>query len=320
MSNRPSAQPPLVTFAIAAYNAGQYLVPSVRSALNQTHERLEVIVVDDGSTDGSVDALMRLDDPRLTVIRQRNQGKSVALNKIRSVAEGDYLVVHDGDDQSHPDRVSTQLAAMEANPRLGACFSRHDLLLGERRFAARRLSVDEHEFAAYIEQMKIPAIDPTGMYRTSFTQDIDYEPELRIGQGVDYMLRVGERHPMIVLGQNLYSYRIVADSTTRRSPAKTHEYIERVRRRAAERRDVPYLPHPAPTDGGKAQHAFFGHILEASIENALAGDRLESARIASTTLRYAHLGLDGLKPLAVTVLPSSILRRLRPETDPAKIV
>lgn len=307
---------PLVTIAIATYNSGADLVPSVKSALAQTYTNIEVIVVDDGSTDGSIDLLSSIDDDRLRVLQQPNQGKSVALNLIRSEAQGEYLAIHDGDDQSYPHRIERQVAAMEADPTLGACFSRHDLLLNGQRFAARRLPLDKDGCARLIDVFKIPAIDPTGIYRTSFTEHLDYEPELRIGQGVDYILRVAEQHPICVLGDNLYSYRIVADSTTRRSPRKTHEYIERVKERACERRGIAFEPTPPPPEEEQAQHAFFGHILEASIENALAGNRKETARIALHTLRQANLGLDGLKPALVTVLPAPVLRRMRPEIDP----
>src|SRR5579864_1926155 len=82
------AERPLVTVAIAVFNAGQFLRPSVESILSQTYQNLEVFVVDDGSTDSCLDSLAGIDDGRLRILSQGNQGKAVALNRVMDAASG----------------------------------------------------------------------------------------------------------------------------------------------------------------------------------------------------------------------------------------
>ena len=68
----------LVTVVICVYNAGAFLRPSVESILSQTYQNLEVILVDDGSTDGCFSAINDLSDPRMRILRQENRGKPAA--------------------------------------------------------------------------------------------------------------------------------------------------------------------------------------------------------------------------------------------------
>jgi len=72
---------------IPLYNKKDYIVRTVESVLNQSHERFELVVVDDGSTDGSTDQLGSIQDPRLRVIQQTNAGEGAARNKGLEVAK-----------------------------------------------------------------------------------------------------------------------------------------------------------------------------------------------------------------------------------------
>jgi hypothetical protein len=74
------------------------------------------------------------------------------------------------------------------------------------------------------------------MYRWSMVREFRYSPELRIGEGLDYILRIGERYPMLVLGECLYSYRVHRQSLTKRDPALRLSLVEEALRRARQRR------------------------------------------------------------------------------------
>ncbi|MGO3127391.1 MAG: glycosyltransferase [Luteimonas sp.] len=102
---------PLVTVVVTAFNPTEALLTSLRSVLQQTWRRLEVIVVDDASVSGCeiLDACERLDD-RIRVLRHvRNQGTYVARNTALSSATGEFITFQDSDDYSHPRRVEFQL-------------------------------------------------------------------------------------------------------------------------------------------------------------------------------------------------------------------
>lgn len=107
---------PLVSIIIPVYNSASFVVEAVRSALNQTYQNVEVIVVDDGSTDNSLSLVESIHDERLRVFSQINQGACVARNRGIAEARGAYVKFLDSDDILYPDAVAVQL---EQQSRLG---------------------------------------------------------------------------------------------------------------------------------------------------------------------------------------------------------
>ncbi|MDJ0652842.1 MAG: glycosyltransferase family 2 protein [Xanthomonadales bacterium] len=101
-----------VSVVIPCYNAERWVVGSVNSALQQQGPTLEVIVVDDGSTDGSLGQLARIQDPRLRVISQDNRGASGARNRGLADCRGRFIQFLDADDLLHPEKISIQMAAL----------------------------------------------------------------------------------------------------------------------------------------------------------------------------------------------------------------
>lgn len=111
----------LVSIIIPAFNRESTIAASVESALAQDHPKIEVIVVDDGSTDGTIGELERFGD-RIVVIRQPNAGPSAARNRGVANAKGEIVAFLDSDDLWLPGKVSRQVALMErASSRLVCC-------------------------------------------------------------------------------------------------------------------------------------------------------------------------------------------------------
>ncbi|MDY3557847.1 glycosyltransferase [Gemmata sp. JC673] len=100
---------PLVSFLTPAYNAAAYLPDTVRSVLAQTHPRVEVIVVNDGSRDDTLAVARSFTDPRVKVIDQENRGQSAAENRAFREAQGEYVVHLDADDLISPNKVEVQV-------------------------------------------------------------------------------------------------------------------------------------------------------------------------------------------------------------------
>ena len=108
---------PRISIIIPTYNRREIVPRAVASALAQTDGDLEVVVVDDGSTDGTLDDLAeRFDDPRLVCVRQENGGTASARNLGLRRARGSYVAFLDSDDWQAPDFAERQLAALEAAP------------------------------------------------------------------------------------------------------------------------------------------------------------------------------------------------------------
>ncbi|MEE3850391.1 glycosyltransferase family A protein [Gordonia sp. LSe1-13] len=118
MSSRRS---PLVTVLMPVYNAAGYVADAVRSILAEPVENLELLVVDDGSTDDSAAELAALEDDRIRVVSQPNSGLVAALNAGLDAARGTYLARMDADDLSVPGRIAAQLRWLQERPSAVAC-------------------------------------------------------------------------------------------------------------------------------------------------------------------------------------------------------
>ncbi len=97
----------IVSIILSSYNAEKFIIPAVQSALNQDFDHFEVIVVDDGSTDHSVEKLIRINDPHLKVITKQNEGQASAMNVGFAASSGDIICFLDGDDLSYASRIKT---------------------------------------------------------------------------------------------------------------------------------------------------------------------------------------------------------------------
>lgn len=105
---------PLVSILIPAYNCEAWLADTVRSAVAQTWPRKEIIVVDDGSKDGTLAVARRFASPQVSVVTQENQGAATARNQAFARAQGDYIQWLDADDLLSPDKIERQMRLVEA--------------------------------------------------------------------------------------------------------------------------------------------------------------------------------------------------------------
>jgi glycosyltransferase involved in cell wall biosynthesis len=113
---------PLVSILIPAFNAQEWIADTLRSAIAQTWERKEIIIVDDGSTDQTLAMARHFESNSVRVVTQENQGAAAARNKAFSLSQGDYIQWLDADDLLAPDKVARQMEA------LGQCPSKRTLL------------------------------------------------------------------------------------------------------------------------------------------------------------------------------------------------
>jgi glycosyltransferase involved in cell wall biosynthesis len=122
----PLPKQPLVSILISNYNYGTYLGDAIESALQQTYNKLEVVICDDGSTDGSRQILERYrsQDRRIIVVYQGNGGQSLALNAAFQKSAGDIICFLDADDVFMPDKVRRVVEAFGTAPDMGLAVNR----------------------------------------------------------------------------------------------------------------------------------------------------------------------------------------------------
>lgn len=110
---------PRVSVILPVYNGESYLRPAIESVLTQSFDDLEVIAINDGSTDGSGEILESYKDHRLHVFHQQNLGLALTLNRGLALARGEYVARQDADDISLPNRIESQVSYLDSHPECG---------------------------------------------------------------------------------------------------------------------------------------------------------------------------------------------------------
>jgi glycosyltransferase involved in cell wall biosynthesis len=111
-----------ISVILPIYNAEKYLSEAIGSILSQTYTDFELLAIDDGSTDKSLDTLKSFTDPRIKIIQNNeNSGLISTLNKGIRLAEGEYIARMDADDISLPTRFEKQVDLLDNNPEIGVC-------------------------------------------------------------------------------------------------------------------------------------------------------------------------------------------------------
>ncbi len=112
----------MVSVIMPAFNRKKTVLDAVNSVLEQTYRNIELIVVDDGSTDGTAEVLSKIDDSRFKYVYQENAGACAARNRGIELARGEYIAFHDSDDIWHKDKIKKQIFIFEKiNPDIVFC-------------------------------------------------------------------------------------------------------------------------------------------------------------------------------------------------------
>lgn len=217
----PARGTPVISVVMPSYNHAPFVEAAVQSVLAQSFSDFELIIVDDGSTDGSWSILQRFDDPRISLHLQRNAGPSAALNAGIARARGEFIALMSSDDICHPHRLKTQLEVMRAEP-VDALFSLPRVIdeagrgrddedfpvFFERTFASsaelfRRLFHQGNFLCAPSAFLRADALRAVGGFRRGSIQLQDFE----------LWARMCPRFQFRLLGERLIQYRVRGDES-----------------------------------------------------------------------------------------------------------
>ena len=234
-----ATDPPAVTVLIGAYENERTVGRAVASILAQTERRLELVVIDDGSTDRSAAAARVAigDDPRgRVVVLERNLGIARSLNQGIRAAAAPVVAIQDADDYSEPQRLERQLAALAADPEVAVVGSRMREVDAEGRELEPRTSFAAGDVGPVLMRFN-PIPNGCAAFRRDAVLEVGgYDPRYRYATEYDLWLRVAERRRLLALDEVL-STRVMGDGNvaTRAERAQLAEGIA-MRARALRRR------------------------------------------------------------------------------------
>ena len=243
-----STRAPLVTIVVAVHNGERYLDEALASALAQDHPRVEVVVVDDGSTDSTGEIARQ--DQRVRYYHQSNQGMALARNHGIRVAEGELVTFLDADDVLLRDRLRAQVDYLEAHPEIGCVLARHDLLLAPGQLRPAWLVPDGIFGDA-------GGVEPgSAMLATGTARQIGFDPRYPMVDGMEWLSRLTDAGVRVgVCDQVLWHRRIHGGNHSRDRPALRQEMLRMIRHRITAGRSTTTAAKTVPAQAARPEEA-----------------------------------------------------------------
>jgi glycosyltransferase involved in cell wall biosynthesis len=225
--------PPKVSIVTTTYNGEKYIEESIGSILSQTFDDFEFIIVDDGSTDNTLETLRKMDDPRIRIIQQKNHGQTRALIVGVKQAQGELIARIDQDDYSLSNRLMCQVNFMDTHSNVTLCGSRFEELYGDNLVPQRvQFAQTDAEIKKIISFFNPLAHSAVMFRRDAYSKIGGYDKRFAIGMDYDLFIRLMEIGEVHNLEEVLTVIRMHDEShSTIKSRLKTMESIK-IRRRA----------------------------------------------------------------------------------------
>jgi sugar O-acyltransferase (sialic acid O-acetyltransferase NeuD family) len=300
---------PLVSVIMAAYNHEKYVASAIESVLAQTFEDFELVIIDDGSTDGTAGVIRRFTDPRIRArFSTKNGGNIFTKNKCLDMARGRYIAILNSDDAFMPDKLEKQVAFLDENPECAAVLSDAEIIDDDgnpftdtghfyyRIFSQRNRSRFEWLRRFFYEGNCLCI--PSALIRRE-CYDVVGRPDPRYLQlpDLDFWIRTCFRYDIHVLQEKLTRFRVRDHRANASAPTREHvrqhvwEYSKILGRYldiADERELLAIFPEAAAFSGryGIEREMIPFVVARLAIK---AGDRLSARAFALDTL-YGLLG------------------------------
>lgn len=214
----------LISVLIPCYNVSLYVEKAINSILSQSYKNLEIWIIDDASTDDTLQKIKALKDERIKMIAlKENTQKVGAVNEVLQKVKGDYIAFQDADDWSESNRIEEQLKEFQKDPELGICFTNYRNV-GSKSFLPKKISLtnDElrNEFLNYNYKRKgnsSPTNCPTMMIsRAALKKTKGYSPYFagRVAEDIQWIYRILKDFKGVTIDKVLYNYRLREGSFT----------------------------------------------------------------------------------------------------------
>ncbi|HUC37650.1 MAG TPA: glycosyltransferase [Acidimicrobiales bacterium] len=228
-----------VSVVIPSFNNRRYVTAAIDSVLGQTFQHLQLLVIDDGSTDGSAEVIANhldvLGDPRVRLAKIEHQGLVAALNMGLANARDEYFTFLGSDDTWMPTKLERQVRALQSVPAAAACFSDCWIIDqdGRRQYRLGRAQTRPYHGGRIFSDlwsMNFMPQSSTYLFRTDAVREVGgFDPDIEV-EDVPLWLRLAHRYEVVYLDELLANHRVHGDHTlsndlplNRRSILMAHE-------------------------------------------------------------------------------------------------
>jgi glycosyltransferase involved in cell wall biosynthesis len=214
----------LISCILPVYNGERYLGEAIESILSQTYQSFEIIVVDDGSTDKTVEVVKSYGE-RLRYVRQANAGPAAARNHGIRLARGEFVAFQDADDVWHPEKLARQMARFAARSELELCSTQI------QNFWIPELKEEAEHFHNHRLSQPLPGYVPQALLvrRALLDQVGLFNPALLVGDDTDWFLRAAEQGVVMEVLPDVLVYRRLHQANISRSSASRQFLLQAVK-------------------------------------------------------------------------------------------
>ena len=219
----------LVSVVIACYNGERYLQETIESALAQSHPEVEVIVVDDGSTDGSSGIARKFP---VRYIRQENRGLTESRNVGIRMSRGDYVVFLDADDRLRPEAIETGLRVLAERPECAMTVGDHLFISSDGSYLSnsRKACLQSSQYEELLKSNFIEMIS-TVLFRRSVLVEVGgFDTSLRVAEDYELYLRIARIYPICSHPALTAEYRLHQTNVSRNSELMLRMTLQVLRR------------------------------------------------------------------------------------------
>jgi glycosyltransferase involved in cell wall biosynthesis len=225
-----------LTVLTAVYNGMPYLPASVESVRRQTFQDWKLLLINDGSTDGSADYLNSLKDPRIHIVHQQNQGLAASLNNGLRLCNTEFIARFDADDLALPTRFERQLAYLREHPRVGLVGTQIAMCGTVAVGRASSLPCRHEAIDANLMQGRHAICHSSIMYRTCMIREIGGYWALGVSEDWDMYLRMAERAELANVDEVLMHVRVVESGIQSRQMSEVRSRVQYACESASRRR------------------------------------------------------------------------------------
>jgi glycosyltransferase involved in cell wall biosynthesis len=207
---------PLISVVIPAYNAEKTILETIESVLNQTFSDLELIVINDGSTDSTLNIVSSIKDPRLKVYSYPNAGVAVSRNRGTAQTCGEFISFIDADDLWTPDKLEAQLKALQANPQAAVAYSWVDYITASGEFfrPGNYITINGNAYQELLIHCVLENGSNPLIRKQALTEVGGFEQELSLAEDWDMWLRLAARYNFVAVPSPQILYRMSAQSAS----------------------------------------------------------------------------------------------------------